>query len=135
MAGRGRARDREVLRRRPHRGRLRSRALGLRARTGRAVTRARAVELFLVELPLVRPFRTSFGETAHKRCVIVQVETDEAEGWGECVADDHPDFSGEFNEGAWIAIRDFLVPLLFEAGDVDVAGVRPGPRGGGGDPP
>lgn len=88
------------------------------------MSRARALELFLVELPLVRPFRTSFGETAHKRCVIVRVETDDAEGWGECVADDRPDFSGEFNEGAWIAIRDFLGPLLFEAGDVDVAGVE-----------
>jgi o-succinylbenzoate synthase len=88
------------------------------------VTRARALELFLVELPLVRPFRTSFGETAHKRCVIVRVQTDEAEGWGECVADDRPDFSGEFNEAAWLAIRDFLGPLLFDAGDADVAGVE-----------
>jgi O-succinylbenzoate synthase len=88
------------------------------------VSRARALELFLVELPLVRPFRTSFGETTHKRCVIVRVETDDAEGWGECVADDRPDFSGEFNEGAWIAIRDLLGPLLFDAGDVEVAGVE-----------
>jgi o-succinylbenzoate synthase len=88
------------------------------------VSRARALELFLVELPLVRPFRTSFGENAHKRCVMVRVETDDAEGWGECVADDRPDFSGEFNEGVWIAIRDFLGPLLLETGDVDVAGVE-----------
>jgi O-succinylbenzoate synthase len=88
------------------------------------VSRARALELFLVELPLVRPFRTSFGEIAHKRCVVVRVETDDAEGWGECVADDRPDFSGEFNEGAWIVIRDFLGPILLEAGDVEVAGVE-----------
>jgi O-succinylbenzoate synthase len=88
------------------------------------VTRPRAIELLLVELPLVRPFRTSFGETAHKRCVLVRVETDDAEGWGECVADERPDFSGEFNDGAWIAIRDFLGPLVLDAGELDVARVE-----------
>jgi O-succinylbenzoate synthase len=82
------------------------------------------VELLLVELPLVRPFRTSFGEMADKRCVLVRVETDEAEGWGECVADARPDFSGEFNEGAWLVLREFLAPALFHAGDVDVASIE-----------
>jgi o-succinylbenzoate synthase len=85
------------------------------------LSRVRAVELLLVDLPLVRPFRTSFGEVSDKRCVLVRLETDEAEGWGECVADSRPDFSGEFNEGAWLVLRDFLAPSLFRAGDVDVA--------------
>jgi O-succinylbenzoate synthase len=88
------------------------------------VSRVRSVELLLVEIPLVRPFRTSFGEVAEKRCVIVRVETDDAEGWGECVADTRPDFSGEFNEGAWLVLREFLVPALFRAGDIDVAEVE-----------
>jgi O-succinylbenzoate synthase len=95
------------------------------------VSRVRAIELLLVELPLVRPFRTSFGEVTAKRCVLVRVETDHAEGWGECVADARPDFSAEFNEGAWLVLRDFLAPALFRAGDVDIeraeqasAGVR-----------
>jgi O-succinylbenzoate synthase len=88
------------------------------------VSRVRAVELLLVELPLVRPFRTSFGEMAEKRCVLVRVETDGGEGWGECVADAQPDFSGEFNEGAWLVLREFLAPAVFRAGDVDVAGVE-----------
>ena len=83
------------------------------------MSRVRAVELLLVELPLVRPFRTSFGEVSDKRCVLVRVETDDAEGWGECVADTRPDFSGEFNEGAWLVLRDFLAPALFRAGVVD----------------
>ena len=88
------------------------------------MSRVRVVELLLVELPLVRPFRTSFGEMSDKRCVLVRVETDDAEGWGECVADSQPDFSGEFNGGAWLALRDFLVPSLFRAGDVDIAAVE-----------
>jgi O-succinylbenzoate synthase len=88
------------------------------------MSRVRAVELLLVELPLVRPFRTSFGEVADKRCVLVRVETDDAEGWGECVADARPDFSGEFNDGAWLVLREFLAPALFRAGDVDVGSVE-----------
>jgi O-succinylbenzoate synthase len=83
------------------------------------MTRLYALELFLVELPLVRPFRTSFGETTDKRCILIRVEADGVEGWGECVADERPDFSGEFNEGAWIAIRDFLGPLVLDAGGLD----------------
>ena len=91
---------------------------------GVAVSRVRAIELLMAELPLVRPFRTSFGEMTDKRCVLVRVETDDAEGWGECVADSQPDFSGEFNEGAWLVLRDFLAPPLFRAGDVDVEGAE-----------
>jgi o-succinylbenzoate synthase len=84
------------------------------------VTRVASVELRMVGLPLVRPFRTSFGEETHKECILVRVETVEgAAGWGECVTGPEPDFSGEFNEGAWLVIRDHLLPRLFAAGDLD----------------
>ncbi len=79
------------------------------------MSRVRAIELFLVELPLLHPFRTSFGETSVKRCLLARVETDDAAGWGECVADDTPAFSSEFTEGALLAIRSFLAPALFAA--------------------
>lgn len=88
------------------------------------MNRVGAVELLLVELPLVRPFRTSFGEMREKRCIVVRVETDDAEGWGECVADVRPDFSEEFNDGAWIVLRDFLAPALFGADTTDVEGAE-----------
>jgi len=88
------------------------------------VSRVRAIELLLVELPLVRPFRTSFGEVTDKRCILVRVETDRGEGWGECVADAKPDFSEEFNDGAWLVLRDLLAPGLFRAGDVDAKSVQ-----------
>jgi o-succinylbenzoate synthase len=84
------------------------------------VTVVRAVELRLVGIPLVRPFRTSFGIETEKVCVLVRVETDEAQGWGECVAGPDPGFSEEFNEGAWLVLRDFLVPALLAAGDIRV---------------
>jgi O-succinylbenzoate synthase len=97
------------------------------------VTRVRSIELRLIGLPLVRPFRTSFGEETAKECILVRVETRAgAVGWGECVTGPEPDFSGEFNEGAWMVIRDFLARALFAAGDVraeDLDRVFSGVRG------
>jgi O-succinylbenzoate synthase len=80
--------------------------------------RVREVQLRLIGLPLVRPFRTSFGVSSEKVCVLVRVETDDARGWGECVADIEPGFSEEFNEGAWLVLRDFLAPALLRVDDV-----------------
>lgn len=82
------------------------------------MTHVRSVELRLVRLPLVRPFRTSFGETRDKECILARVETDDAEGWGECVAGAEPDYSEEWNAGAWLVLRDLLAPALISAGDV-----------------
>ena len=84
------------------------------------MTTVRTVELRLVGLPLVAPFRTSFGVETEKACVLARVVTDRAEGWGECVAGRDPGYSEEFNEGAWLVLRDFLAPALFAAGDVSV---------------
>ncbi len=88
------------------------------------MSRIRAVELRLVALPLLRPFRTSFGTSTEKVCILARVATDAAEGWGECVADIEPGFSEEFNEGAWLVLRDHLAPRLLAAavvapGDLD----------------
>lgn len=97
------------------------------------MTRVRSLELRMIGLPLVRPFRTSFGEETHKECILVRVETVAgAFGWGECVTGPEPDFSGEFNEGAWLVLRDHLAPRLFAAGDVrteDLGSVFSGVRG------
>jgi len=66
----------------------------------------------------VRPFRTSFGESSEKVCILARIETDHAHGWGECVADVEPTYSEEWNDGAWAVIRDFLAPALFARTDV-----------------
>ncbi|HEX6230501.1 MAG TPA: o-succinylbenzoate synthase [Actinomycetota bacterium] len=85
------------------------------------MTRVHAVELRLVALELVRPFRTSFGEMTRKVCILAKAETGSAVGWGECVTGAEPDFSEEFNEGAWLLLRDLLVPALLAAGEVEAA--------------
>jgi len=96
------------------------------------MTRILGIELRLVSLPLVRPFRTSFGEERTKECVLVRVETPDGFGWGECGAGPDPGYSEEFNGGVWAVIRDHLGPALLRAGDItgaDVAGALAFARG------
>jgi o-succinylbenzoate synthase len=96
------------------------------------MTTVTELELRLIGLPLVSPFRTSFGVETEKVCVLVRVVTADAEGWGECVAGLDPGYSEEWNESAWLVIREFLAPALFAAGDVttdDLDRVLGGVRG------
>jgi O-succinylbenzoate synthase len=88
------------------------------------VTTVRRIELRLIGLPLVRPFRTSMGVATRKECVLVRVETDDAEGWGECVADLEPDFSAEWNGSAWGAITTFFGPALLAASEVSASSLE-----------
>lgn len=76
-----------------------------------------AVELVRVGLPLVRPFRTSFGVQISRDVLLVRVVTDDGvEGWGECVTPAAPLYSEEFTDGAALVLRDHLVPRLLADG-------------------
>jgi O-succinylbenzoate synthase len=83
----------------------------------------RSIELREVSLPLVRPFRTSFGEEREKRAILVGavLSTDggEVEGWGECVASSDPLYSEEWLEGSWLVLARYLCPQLLGAGPFD----------------
>ncbi|WP_431894283.1 o-succinylbenzoate synthase [Nonomuraea sp. bgisy101] len=80
-------------------------------------------ELRRVSLPLVTPFRTSLGTQHVRNALVIRLVTDAGEGWAECVADDEPDYSPEYLEGAADVIRRFLLPALFAVEDLDPAGV------------
>lgn len=82
-----------------------------------APMRLEAVELRRVRLPLVTPFRTSYGTDTHRDALLVHVFTDAGEGWGECGADTAPLYSPEYVDGAQQVLRDHLVPRLFARGD------------------
>ncbi|MBV9293599.1 MAG: o-succinylbenzoate synthase [Frankiales bacterium] len=77
-----------------------------------------AVELRRISLPLVAPFRTSFGTETTKDALLIRAITPDAEGWGECVAMDEPLYSYEHVDGAQDVVRRFLLPRLFAAGEV-----------------
>ena len=84
-----------------------------------------AVELRRISLPMVSPFRTSFGIETTRDILLVRVESPEAEGWGECVAGIEPLYSPEYVEGAQHVIERFLIPRLVALGDVDAHSVAP----------
>jgi O-succinylbenzoate synthase len=74
------------------------------------------VELRRVAMPLVAPFRTSFGTETARDILLVRVVTEGAEGWGECVAMSNPLYSSEYVDAAEDVLRRFLVPALVAAG-------------------
>ena len=70
------------------------------------------VELVRVAMPLVRPFRTSFGVQETRDVLLVHVTTDVGEGWGECAAHAEPFYNEEFTESAQMVLRRWLVPAV-----------------------
>ncbi len=68
--------------------------------------------LYLLAMPLVAPFRTSFGEERVRHALLVALEGDGRIGWGECVASSGPWYSGETVNTARHALLDFALPLL-----------------------
>lgn len=83
------------------------------------------VVLRRVSLPLVAPFRTSFGTERVKDALLVEVVTPECSGWGECVALSAPVYSSEYVEGALHVIENYCLPALFAEGDVTAPRVAP----------
>lgn len=78
-------------------------------------------ELRRVSMPLVTPFRTSFGTQTDRDVLIVRVEGPDGEGWGECVAMNEPLYSSEYVAGAHAVIRDHLVPRLLAHDSISAA--------------
>lgn len=76
------------------------------------------IEIIWVKIPLVTPFRTSFGTSHDKDTFLVRVTTDTGvEGWAECAAELDPLYSSEFLAGAEMVLRDQLVPRVLALGD------------------
>jgi o-succinylbenzoate synthase len=70
------------------------------------------VDLIRIAMPLVSPFRTSFGTQTARDILLLRVTTDESEGWGECVALTDPLYSSEYLESQADVLRRFFLPAL-----------------------
>jgi O-succinylbenzoate synthase len=81
----------------------------------RTTGRIERIELHRIDVPLVRPFETSFGRETVREVLLVRVLTDAGEGWGECVAGRDPFYSGEYVDGAASVIERYLGPALLAA--------------------
>ena len=73
-------------------------------------------ELRRVDMPLVSPFRTSFGTQTSRDILLVRVMTDAAEGWGECVTLSDPVYSPEYTDAAADVMKRVLLPAIAGSG-------------------
>jgi O-succinylbenzoate synthase len=74
-----------------------------------------AIHLREINMPLAYPFETSFGLTTGRRILLVELEADGLTAWGECVAGEHPYFSDETIDTAWMMTESELAPRLLDA--------------------
>lgn len=66
-----------------------------------------------IRLPLKEPFRISSGVVAERRIGLLQLtHADGTTVWSECVAGEHPNYSPETIDTAWLAIGEWLLPRL-----------------------
>ena len=74
-----------------------------------------AIHMREINMPLAYPFETSFGLTTGRRILLVELESEGLTAWGECVAGEHPYFSDEMIDTAWLITENELAPRLLEA--------------------
>jgi len=77
------------------------------------------IELRIIHLPLVRPFRTSFGTQTSREVLMVKVTNQNGTiGWAECVAMSEPLYSPEYVIGCLDLMKRFLIPVLKSKQDI-----------------
>jgi O-succinylbenzoate synthase len=66
-----------------------------------------------IALRLREPFRIASGVTDLRRVLLVELRGHDGEsGWAECVAGESPNYSAETIDTAWLAITQWVAPLL-----------------------
>src|SRR3989475_9511948 len=80
-----------------------------------------AVELRVLKMRLLKPFRTSFGVQQDRYPLLVRLEIDGRSSWAECVAGEGPWYSYETVETAWQILKGYVLPAVIgrELADVD----------------
>jgi len=76
-----------------------------------------ALRLHALQIPLVRPFRTSFGTQEVRDVMLVEaIDSDGIHGWGECVTLGWPGYNAEYTAGAVRLIEEYLAPIVLGNG-------------------
>ena len=78
------------------------------------MSRIDLVRLHRIDMPLVRPFRTSFGTQEARDVLLVEVVSDGVSGWAECVAMEWPGYSYEYVDGAVDVLAEHLIPTVLQ---------------------
>lgn len=88
-----------------------------------------SIDVYLVRLPLITPFNTSYGDTDVIESVLVRLTSEGQEGWGEATAWAAPNYCPEYAGGVFDVIQRFLGPAVlgrtFEDAETLQAAMRP----------
>jgi len=71
-----------------------------------------SVEMYIIRIPLVSTFETSFSVQTHREALLLKIVCDDVCGWGECVTSPDPYYCYETNSTASHIIKDFLIHIL-----------------------
>ena len=83
-----------------------------------------AVELRVLKMRLLKPFRTSFGVQQDRYPLLVRLEIADRSYWGECVAGEGPWYSSETIETAWQILKGYLLPSVIGRELADVGALE-----------
>jgi O-succinylbenzoate synthase len=68
-----------------------------------------------IQLPLKEPFQISSGVATVRRIFLLELQdVDGHTAWSECVAGEHPNYSPETIDTAWLGIRDWIAPRVLD---------------------
>lgn len=82
-----------------------------------------AVELVRVRLPLRHAHRAAHGAEEVRDLVLVRAAFDDGtSGWGECSALARPTYTSEHTAGAWLVLREEIVPAVLAGRAPQVVG-------------
>jgi O-succinylbenzoate synthase len=82
------------------------------------------VEMYHVRMRMVSPFETSFGVEHDREAIVLRLQADGLEGWGECVAGGFPGYSYETVGTAWHVLEQFFIPAVLQRPSLTIAGYR-----------
>src|SRR5436189_5715949 len=70
------------------------------------------IDLYLVAMPLIAPWRTAYGEDAVIEAVLVKMTSGDLSGWGETSPLASPTYSPEWAAGAFATAKTWLAPRV-----------------------
>jgi O-succinylbenzoate synthase len=74
--------------------------------------RADSIDLYHIAMPLLAPWRTSFGEDDKVESVLVRLGCGESFGWGEATPWTLPSYSPEYAAAVFLTVKDILAPRI-----------------------
>ena len=74
--------------------------------------RIESIDIYRVDMPLVYPFRTAFGNAESIESLLVKLTSDGITAWGESAPWRNPGYSPECAETAFLMMKKMLAPLI-----------------------